>query len=109
MVSAFGYLLLGSLVTILVVATVTTRREWRREDAERSCEVCHCTDADCTECVERTGSPCHWVGENLCSAGGDASWDSIQEMFLLEELQEREDAGENTRYARSVESGLVDQ
>lgn len=35
-----------------------------------TCKVCGCTDQDCTKCIERTGSPCHWVdGEhNLCSA-----------------------------------------
>ncbi|MEO5915600.1 MAG: hypothetical protein ABIS50_15305 [Luteolibacter sp.] len=34
----------------------------------RSCRVCGCTDEDCTDCIERTGQPCHWVGDDLCSA-----------------------------------------
>lgn len=35
---------------------------------ERSCRVCGCTDWDCSQCVEKTGHPCHWVEEDLCSA-----------------------------------------
>lgn len=34
----------------------------------RRCRQCGCTDYDCSECVERTGLPCHWVEEDLCSA-----------------------------------------
>ena len=34
----------------------------------RRCSVCGCTDDDCSTCVERTGGPCFWVGEDLCSA-----------------------------------------
>lgn len=33
----------------------------------RSCRVCGCTDDDCSQCIEATGEPCHWVGEDLCS------------------------------------------
>lgn len=32
------------------------------------CRSCGCTDFDCTECIERTGTPCYWFEENLCSA-----------------------------------------
>ena len=32
------------------------------------CRVCGCTEADCSGCVARTGSPCHWVEADLCSA-----------------------------------------
>jgi hypothetical protein len=35
---------------------------------ERSCRICGCTDDDCRQCIEKTGSPCHWVEEDLCSA-----------------------------------------
>ena len=41
------------------------------EEAElrpRSCRVCGCTDANCAQCVEKTGQPCSWVGADLCSA-----------------------------------------
>jgi hypothetical protein len=34
----------------------------------RRCRVCGCTDDDCTQCIERTGEPCHWVEPDLCSA-----------------------------------------
>lgn len=33
-----------------------------------TCRKCGCTDADCSGCVQRTGSPCHWVERDLCSA-----------------------------------------
>ena len=32
------------------------------------CRVCGCTDDDCSGCIERTGHPCSWVEEDLCSA-----------------------------------------
>lgn len=34
----------------------------------RRCRRCGCTDDDCRQCVEKTGSPCHWVESDLCSA-----------------------------------------
>jgi hypothetical protein len=34
----------------------------------RRCRVCGCTDHDCHQCIEKTGEPCHWVEEDLCSA-----------------------------------------
>lgn len=34
----------------------------------RHCHVCGCTDLDCTGCIERTGQPCHWITDTLCSA-----------------------------------------
>jgi hypothetical protein len=37
-------------------------------DEERRCRVCGCTDEDCSGCIERTGEPCYWVEEDLCSA-----------------------------------------
>lgn len=33
-----------------------------------ACEVCGCTEEDCSQCVERTGEPCYWVRPGLCSA-----------------------------------------
>lgn len=38
------------------------------EDEGRSCRACGCTESDCSQCVERTGTPCHWVESDLCSA-----------------------------------------
>lgn len=34
----------------------------------RTCRFCGCTDADCSRCVNRTGSACWWVAEDVCSA-----------------------------------------
>jgi hypothetical protein len=34
----------------------------------RICRQCGCTDVNCTACVEKTGQPCSWVKEDLCSA-----------------------------------------
>lgn len=33
-----------------------------------TCRVCGCTDLDCRQCIEKTGEPCYWVEEDLCSA-----------------------------------------
>ncbi|MDP2623788.1 MAG: hypothetical protein Q8Q29_08325, partial [Actinomycetota bacterium] len=33
----------------------------------QACRVCGCTEGDCSQCVEATGEPCHWVEEDLCS------------------------------------------
>jgi len=38
------------------------------KEGKRKCRVCGCTDGDCRQCVEKTGIPCHWVEEDLCSA-----------------------------------------
>lgn len=35
---------------------------------QRACRFCGCTDDDCSGCIARTGSPCSWVGEDVCSA-----------------------------------------
>ena len=34
----------------------------------RFCRVCGCTQFNCSQCVEKTGRPCYWVEEDLCSA-----------------------------------------
>lgn len=38
-----------------------------------ACRLCGCTDADCRQCIERTGEPCHWLEPDLCSACGPAA------------------------------------
>lgn len=35
------------------------------------CAVCDCTDADCSQCIERTGEACYWARAGLCSACAD--------------------------------------
>jgi hypothetical protein len=34
----------------------------------RECVICKCTDADCSQCVEATGSPCSWVSAPYADA-----------------------------------------
>ena len=36
--------------------------------SDRVCQVCGCTDEDCRGCIARTGEPCFWIGDDLCSA-----------------------------------------
>jgi len=35
---------------------------------QRICKKCGCTDDNCSQCIEKTGHPCYWVTEDLCSA-----------------------------------------
>lgn len=37
-------------------------------EPKRKCRVCGCTDNDCHKCIEKTGHPCHWIADDLCSA-----------------------------------------
>ncbi len=32
------------------------------------CVKCGCTEADCSQCIEKTGEPCRWVAPGKCSA-----------------------------------------
>ncbi|MDR1177242.1 MAG: hypothetical protein LBK64_00295, partial [Spirochaetaceae bacterium] len=34
----------------------------------RKCRVCGCTENDCRLCIEKTGAPCFWIEDDLCSA-----------------------------------------
>lgn len=34
----------------------------------RICKECGCSDNDCRCCIERTGKPCSWIDQHLCSA-----------------------------------------
>lgn len=42
-------------------------------EPENTCEVCGCTDSDCSECLALTGEACHWANEEktLCSRCAD--------------------------------------
>jgi len=37
-------------------------------DQVKTCRVCGCTEDDCSGCISRTGQPCHWAADDLCSA-----------------------------------------
>lgn len=39
-----------------------------RVEVLTKCRVCGCTEADCRQCIAKTGQPCTWVGVDLCSA-----------------------------------------
>jgi len=41
------------------------------EEGKQKCRVCGCTDEDCSQCIKKTGKPCHWVEPDLCSACSD--------------------------------------
>lgn len=45
-------------------------KQWIDQDVNhvRRCRVCGCTDHNCQQCIEKTGSPCYWVEDDLCSA-----------------------------------------
>ena len=39
------------------------------------CRDCGCTDDDCRGCIERTGEPCFWIEDDLCSACAEGQGD----------------------------------
>lgn len=43
----------------------------------RRCRACGCTDADCRQCIQRTGRPCTWVEEDLCSACQERGFNTL--------------------------------
>jgi hypothetical protein len=40
----------------------------KKQPNVRTCRICGCTDDDCHQCIEKTGEPCYWVEDDLCSA-----------------------------------------
>lgn len=59
------------------------------------CRICGCTDDDCSGCIERTGTPCHWVEPDLCSA---CAQEDHERRFALRALASTE---------RSIASGIA--
>lgn len=43
-------------------------KETVKNTSIRTCRTCGCTEDDCRQCIEKTGSPCHWIEQDLCSA-----------------------------------------
>ena len=39
----------------------------KKKEKERTCRICGCTDNDSRQCIKASGSPCHWVEQDLCS------------------------------------------
>lgn len=52
----------------------------KKKTSVRACRVCGCTDDDCSQCIAKTGSPCHWVEDDLCSACVDV--DRLQRKII---------------------------
>lgn len=44
----------------------------KKKQKVRACRVCGCTDDNCSQCIKKTGEPCYWIEEDLCSACEDA-------------------------------------
>ena len=51
-----------------VIDTIRTVVEDGDNTEEAYCEVCGCSDWNCSGCIEKTGEPCYWVRPGLCSA-----------------------------------------
>lgn len=47
----------------------------------RRCRICGCTDADCRQCIAKSGIPCSWLDEDLC--------DACVELWSIGDRQER--------------------
>lgn len=62
-----GFLVENQLVDIPRLIELTNDLGPFEAEAVRSCRVCHCTDDDCSQCIEATGGPCSWVEADLCS------------------------------------------
>lgn len=58
----------------------------KRRAPVRRCRVCGCTDYDCRQCIERTGRPCYWVEDGLCSACAEVTEMKKAEMEEAAEL-----------------------
>jgi len=48
------------------------------EFEERICYNCGCTESNCEACIKRTGQPCFWLDQNLCSACADSEHNHIR-------------------------------
>lgn len=54
----------------------------------RTCKHCGCTDADCRQCIQKTGEPCSWVSQDECSACTEEDYPTGQEtLSLVEKLE----------------------
>jgi hypothetical protein len=63
----------------------------------RRCRVCGCTDDDCRQCIEKTGEPCYWVEDDLCSAcAGEPNLDGEDgELYPDDDFDEDDDLYED--------------
>lgn len=66
------------------------------QEPVRKCRICGCTDDDCSQCIEKTGSPCHWIDVDLCSACEEEAMKESETIVSTEETMEGE-PGEGTQ------------
>ena len=59
----------------------------KAESEERKCRVCGCTQNDCRQCIEKTGEPCHWVEDDLCSACVEEKTTTTNETLPIVEVE----------------------
>jgi len=45
---------------------IEAAKQW--VNALKRCRVCQCTEHNCRQCIEKTGEPCTWIEDDLCSA-----------------------------------------
>lgn len=63
-----------SQITTISPDEIPLTEQWKGETPEvkkaqeQRCRECGCTNHDCRQCIQRTGVPCHWVEDDLCSA-----------------------------------------
>lgn len=57
----------------------------------QKCRVCGCTNEDCSQCIEKTGSPCFWIEKDLCSACSDVLPSEFFRVFPAYNSGSRED------------------
>lgn len=46
----------------------------KRMEAQ-TCISCGCSDWNCTQCIDKTGEPCYWAEQDLCSACAEKTSD----------------------------------
>lgn len=59
--------ILGAVGSVATQQAINAKKKTQKPKV-RTCRVCGCTDNDCRQCIEKTGHPCYWVENNLCSA-----------------------------------------
>jgi PRTRC genetic system protein E len=80
------------------------------ETPVRKCRVCGCTDNDCLQCVAKTGEPCHWVEEDLCSACAPAAEIKVTDTRASQHAEENIEvpSGDSFFFQRLATMGNLD-
>lgn len=72
------------------------------DEPVKKCRVCGCTDDDCRQCIEKTGEPCHWVEDDLCSACDRSAKENIGDDDDEDDLIDEEIANEHEGFKFNV-------